>query len=482
MVGITSYGAYIPRYRMDRRLIFEQLGWFNPGTAGVARGEKAVANYDEDTITMAHAAATDCLKGKRREMIDGLYLASISLPFAQRQNAVIVSDALDFTANVRIADFTGSLRSGTTALLSASEAVKSGNSETMMVCASDCRVGKPGSTQEHTFGDGAAALLVGNKEVIAELKGFYSVSYDFIDYRRLTSERFLRTWEERWIREEGYGKIIPEIVEGLLSKCKVSINDFAKIIIPCPIEAWLRGIAKSLGVKNEQLQNNMQANVGDTGTALPLMMLVSALEEAKAGDKILVLGFGSGGDALYFEVTEEIEKVKDRKGVKGHLERKKNIESYTKYIVFRNLIPVEMGIRGETIRPTAMTVLWQQGRTVSALEGVKCKVCGTPQYPRHIVCVNPDCGAVGQMEPYCFSDKTGKVVSFTGDNLVFCWDPPAIYGLVDFEEGGRLCLEFTDCAIDAVKVGMPVEMTFRKKYSDEERGHYGYYWKAMPVA
>ena len=242
MVGITSYGAYIPRYRMDRRLIFEQLGWFNPGTTSVARGEKAVANYDEDAITMAHAAATDCLKGKSREMIDGLYLASISFPFAQRQNAVIVSDALDFPANVRTADFTGSLRSGTTALLSALEAVKSGNSETMMICASDCRVGKPGSTQEHTFGDGAAALLVGNKEIIAELKGFYSVSYDFIDYRRLTSERFLHAWEERWIREEGYGKIVPKAIEGLLSKCKVSVNDFAKIIIPCPIEAWLRGI------------------------------------------------------------------------------------------------------------------------------------------------------------------------------------------------------------------------------------------------
>ena len=61
MVGIASYGAYIPRYRLNRKTIFANMGWFNSATAGVARGEKAVANYDEDCVTMAVAAAQDCL-------------------------------------------------------------------------------------------------------------------------------------------------------------------------------------------------------------------------------------------------------------------------------------------------------------------------------------------------------------------------------------------------------------------------------------
>jgi uncharacterized OB-fold protein len=350
-----------------------------------------------------------------------------------------------------------------------------------MVASSDCRVGKPGSAQEHTFGDGAGALIVGRKNVIAEFKGSFSVSYDFMDYRRLAEEQFLHSWEDRWIREEGFGKIIPEAVSGLLKKYDLKIADFAKVIIPCPMTAWIKGLVKALGAKDDQIEDNLQAIVGDTGAALSIMMLVAALEKAKAGDRILLLGYGNGCDALYFEVTPEIAKARDRKGIKGHLAKRNDFATYGKYLVFRDLIPLEVGIRGEGIPPTAMTVLWQQGRTVSALVGVRCKACGTPQYPKHIVCVNPACEAVSQMEPYRFSDKVAKVISFTGDNLAFSWDPPSIYGLVDFEEGGRLFMDFTDCKIDDIKVGMPVELTFRRKYSDKQRGYYGYYWKVMPA-
>ena len=480
MVGITSYGAYIPWYRMNRKIIFDQIGWFNPATAGVARGEKAIANYDEDTITMAVSAAIDCLTGKSRDSVAGLYLASTSLPFAERQNSVIVSEALDFGSAIRTADFSNSLKSGTTALLSAFDAVK--EEGTIMVCASDNRVGKPGSSHEHTFGDGAAAFLVGSKGVIAEFKGSYSVSHDFIDYRRVTEEKFDHGWEERWIRDEGYSKIIPEAALGLAKKYSLNVGDFAKIIIACPVAAAVRGLVKMLGANPEQIQDNMMANVGDTGAAMPLMMLIAALEDAKAGDKILVLGYGSGSDALFFEVTDEIEKVKkDRKGIRGHLEEKNDLTVYGKYLVFRNLIPLEVGIRGEDISPTAMSVLWREGKTISALIGSRCRACGTPQYPKQRVCVNPECGAIDEMEDYRFSDKTGTLTSYTGDNLSFTWDPPQIYGLVDFEEGGRLFLDLTDCSLDSIKVGMPVSMSFRKKYSDPQRGFFGYFWKAVPV-
>ena len=480
MTGITSYGAYIPWYRMNRKLIFDQMGWFNPATAGAARGEKAVANYDEDTITMAVSAAIDCLTGRSRDSVDALYLASTSLPFAERQNAVIVSEALDCVSGIRTADFSGSLKSGTTALLSGLDMAKDGGS--VMVCAGENRVGKPGSSQEHTFGDGAASLLVGNEGVIAEFKGAYSVSHDFIDYRRTTQERFSHGWEERWIRDEGYSKIIKEAALGLIRKYDLKMSDFAKVIIACPVAAAVKGLVKDLGAEPEQIQDSLLANVGDTGTAMPLMMLVAALENAKPGDKILVLSYGNGSDALFFEVTDEIEKVqKDRKGIGGHLAERSDLTIYGKYLVFRNLIPLEVGIRGEEISPTAMSVLHREGRGISALVGSRCKVCGTPQYPKQRICVNPECKAVDEMEDYSFSDKIGTLTSYTGDNLSFSWDPPQIYGLIDFEEGGRLFLDLTDCSLDSVKVGMPVLMSFRKKYSDPQRGYYGYFWKAVPV-
>ncbi|MFB3924465.1 MAG: hydroxymethylglutaryl-CoA synthase family protein [Syntrophales bacterium] len=481
MIGITSYGAYIPRYRLNRKVIFEMMGWFNPATAAVARGEKAVANCDEDSITMAVSAAIDCMNGGKRESVDGVYLASTSLPFAQRQNAVIVSEALDFKAGIRSADVAGSLKAGTTALLAALDAAGSGQARQFLVAASEARVGKPGSNQEHTFGDGAAALLVGREGVIAEYKGSYSVSHDFIDYRRLNVEKFEHGWEERWIREEGYGKIIPEAAAGLAKKYNLKVADFAKIVVGCPVAALVASLGKAMGAKPEQMEDNMASTVGDTGAALPLMMFTAALEKSKPGDRILVLSYGSGADALWFEVTPEIEKARDRKGIGGHLSLKRELANYGKYLVFRDLIPLEVGIRGEEIAPMAMSVLYREGKTISALVGSKCRACGTPQYPPQKICVNPQCGAVGDMEPYRFSDKVGTLASYTGDNLAFSLDPPAIYGLVDFKEGGRLFLDLTDCSLKDLWVGMPVVMTFRRKYADVRRAIFGYYWKAIPV-
>lgn len=480
MVGITSYGAYIPWYRMNRKLIFEQLGWFNPANAAHARGEKAVANYDEDAITMAVAAALDCLQKKDRNCMDGFYLASTSMPFAERQNAVIASDGLDCKSGVRTADFSGSTRAGTTALLAALDAV---NDETsIMVCAGENRLAKPGSAQELTYGDGAAAFLTGSKDIIAEFKGSYSVSHDFIDFRRTSTEKFIHAWEERWIREEGYSKIIPEAVNGLVKKYNQNIADFSKIIIACPVTGALNGIAKRIGATPEQLQDNMIANIGDTGSAMALMSFVAALEEAKPGDKIMVVSYGSGSDALYFEITDKITTAKKgTKGISGHLAVRNDINVYGKYLVYRNLLPLEIGIRGEEIAPTAMSTLGRSGKEITALIGSQCKACGTPQYPKQRVCVNPDCGAIDEMEDYRFSDKTGSLTAFTGDNLAFSWDPPQIYGLVDFEEGGRILLDLTDCSLDTVSVGMPVRMSFRRKYADPDRGYHGYFWKAVPV-
>ena len=115
------------------------------------------------------------------------------------------------------------------------------------------------------------------------------------------------------------------------------------------------------------------------------------------------------------------------------------------------------------------------------LVGSKCKKCGTPQFPAQLVCVNPDCGAIGEMEDYPFADKKAKLFTYTGDMLAFSMNPPAVYGFVDFEGGGRFWFDMTDTDLENVKVDMPVEMTFRKKYMDEKSGIHGYFWKMIPV-
>jgi 3-hydroxy-3-methylglutaryl CoA synthase len=123
MVGITSYGAYVPSYRINRMTIYGALGWLNP--ASLLPGEKAVANYDEDSLSMAVASAMDCISGVKREQIDGLFFATTTTPYKERQNAGMIATAIDLPSEIRTSDFTTSIKSGTGALISAYDAVTS---------------------------------------------------------------------------------------------------------------------------------------------------------------------------------------------------------------------------------------------------------------------------------------------------------------------------------------------------------------------
>lgn len=477
MIGITSFGAYVPRYRLTRKTITSAIGWLN--SSGVP-GEKAVANYDEDSVTMAVAAAIDCLHDAKRNSLDGMFLASVTAPYKERQNAGIAATALDLRPETRTADFTSSTKAGTAALLAGCDAVKAGSAKTLLVCASDCRVGKPGSMEEANYGDGAAAFLIGDSGVIASLEGNFSVSYDFTDRWRAEDEKFVHTAEDRWIRDEGYTKFIPQAVSGLMKKHGLAAKDVAKVIFPCIYTREHAAIGKTLGLGANQIQQEMLTTVGDAGTAHPLMMLVAALEEAKAGDKIIVASYGNGADALLFQVTADIEKAKNRRGIKKHLASKKELTNYEKYLSFRNVLPVEKGIRGET-GPTQLTLVWRDRKGIMALYGSKCKRCGTPQYPSQRICVNPGCGATDEMEPYPFADKKARLFSYTSDSLAFSLSPPEIYGVIDFDGGGRFILDVTDAESEALKVDTPVEMTFRRRYTDDIHGICGYFWKATPI-
>ena len=477
MVGITSYGAYIPWYRLDRKNIRTAVGFMG---ASALKGEKAVANWDEDSISMAVAAGVDCLTGFDRNNIGGLYFATTTPPYSIRQNSSIISTTLDLSPKVRTADFTGALKAGTSALLPAFETVKSEGSNNVLVCAADCRLSTPGGNLEHIYGDGAAAILVGNEDVIATLEGSYSTSYDFTGVWRTANQKFEHLWEDRFIREIGYARIITEAITEFIEKYKIDVKQLSKIVYTLPYTREHAGIAKKLGAEPEQIQDILLNDMGDTGTAYSLMLLIAALEDSKPGDRILVASYGNGSDVLLFQVTENITKMKGKRGIKKHLASKMELTSYEKYLAFRGILPVEIGKRGEEITDTQLSLLYRDRRTILGLVGTKCKKCGTPQYPNQIVCVNPNCKAVNQMEPHRFSDKKGSLFSYTGDNLAFSISPPATYGIVDFDGGGRFWFDIADCSLEGLTVGMPVEMTFRRSYADEDRGVYSYFWKAMP--
>ena len=481
MIGITSYGAYIPRLRLDRMAIFQNMGWFAPAIVMVAQGERSMCNWDEDALTMAVAASRDCLIGRDKAALDGMYLASTTLPFADRQNAGIVATALNMPSRILASDFTASQKAGTTALLAALESVKSGERKNILVTATDKRETKTAYFYEMWFGDGAASLAVGSDNVIAEFKGSHSVSYDFVPHYRGNGKQFDYMWEERWTRDEGYAKIIPEAVNGLMDKLGITMDEVDRLVYPCFFKAEHKNIARKLKADPEKVPGNMHEECGETGVAHPLLMFARVLEEAQPGERIIVAGFGQGCSALYFEVTDAITELAPRTGVSGALANKVTTDNYAKWLKFRELIDPEMGIRAEAPTQTAMTTLWRKRDMILGLVGGKCRECQTPQFPRMDICVNPGCGAHHSQDPYEFADVPAKIKTFTGDLLAVSVDPPHKYGMVQFEGGGRMMADFTDCEFDELKVGLPMQMVFRKRMEDKDRGFVNYFWKAVPV-
>ncbi len=481
MAGIISYGAYIPYHRINRKTVFGAMGWLDSATN--VKGEKAICNYDEDAITMAVTAANNCLKNADREKVDGIYLATISSPAVERQAAGTVGTALDLEGNVRSADFSGSTKVGAAALIAACDAVKAGSLKNVLACASDCRTGKPGSLDEQTYGDAATAFMIGDESVIAELKGAYSVSYDFMGHWEGDTDAYGHFWESRWVTDEGYNPHLLEAAKGVLKKCGLEIDGVSKVIIPAINARAAGGVAKKLKLADDQIQTPVFDSVGDCGNAQSTLMLAAALDEAKPGDKIMVLSYGNGADGLIFEATDAIASYTPAKTVARMLETKREITNYNQYLVFREILPVETGIRGEELDAAATQVsrLWRERKEITALCGSKCKKCGTPQYPYQRVCVNPDCGAIDEMEWYRFSDKKGKLFTYTRDSLAFTYNPPQVYGVIEWEGGGKFWFDISDCDPDNLEVGMEMEMSFRRKYHDKWRGLSVYFWKAIPA-
>jgi uncharacterized OB-fold protein len=267
-----------------------------------------------------------------------------------------------------------------------------------------------------------------------------------------------------------------EAISGLMKKYKLTPEDFSKVVFYAPDPASHTNLAKSLGFKvKTQVQDPFFMSIGNTGTAAALIMLGAALEKAKPGDKILFASYGDGSDAFVLDVTEAIHRIRDKSKIEKALARKIPT-SYGKYINWRNLIPIEASRRPERVVPS-VPCLWRERKSILALRGVKCRKCGTPQYPPARVCAV--CQSKDDFEDYKFSRRRGQIFTFTIDYLQTTRDPPGINGVIDFDGGGRILCEFTDCTPDMVQVGLSVEMTFRKLY--EAEGISNYFWKAKPM-
>jgi 3-hydroxy-3-methylglutaryl CoA synthase len=469
MTGIVSYGAYVPRTRLPFSAIAGR-----PGRDGGP--EKAVAWNDEDSVTMGVSAGVNCLRGFDRSGVDGLLFASTTYPFREKQAASLIAKALDLGRDVRTADYGGSLRAGTTALRAAVDAVAAGSARRVLVIASDCRMGAPGSALERNGGDGAAAFLVGDVDAAVELEAAHSRSDEIVDVWRTEHDRFVHTWEERFVVQHGYTENVVEAVRGLLQRSDAAPADFSRLVMYGPDARSHAAAVRSLGFDSARVQDPLFGRLGNAGAAFAPLLLAAALETARPGDRLLVASYGDGADVLALRVTEHLEKLAPRRGVAWHLERRRPVASYDSYLRARSLDPTEY--EPAATQGLSATIHFRDRDEDIGFRGQTCRRCGATQFPIQRVC--GVCYAKDDFDEVRLSDRTGKVVTYTFDYFFPTPDPPTIVTVTEVEGGCRIHLQLVDCPPEQTRLDLPVEFVFRRIH--EVGGRPNYYWKCTPHA
>lgn len=474
-VGITGFGAYVPRLRMERAAIAAAHGWMNPGLKGAAKGNRAFCSWDEDVVTMGVEAARDCLHGQDGGQLRSLHLASTTFPYADLSNAVIVASALGLGPDIQASNAAGSQRAATTALL---QALQQG--EPALVIGSERPNPLPASLAELQSGAGAAAISLGTDGVIAKLIGSASLAAHFVDHFRSAEQASDYVWEERWIRDEGYARLVPQAVRSALEAAGAAASEVAHFILPAPIRGVAATLAKQLGISGA-LAGGFESEVGYCGAAHGLLMLAEVLAVAKPGEKILLVGFGQGVDALLFEATSLAGQPRGR-GVAGAVADKLVTRDYLRMLSFYDRVALEWGMRGEKSGKAALTEQYRVSDQLDSFTGGKCSKCGTVQFPILAYCVNAACAApASELAPAPLADEPARIFTVTSDWLSYHPAPPLAVGFVQFDNGARLLMEVVDATPEQITEGTRLRMVYRIKERDKLRGFNRYFWKATPI-
>jgi 3-hydroxy-3-methylglutaryl CoA synthase len=463
-LGLLDVGGYVPRYRLSARTLAQVWG-------GGGSGERAVANYDEDALTMACEAALAALGDRDRASVGACLLASTSAPYAEKSNATVLATVADLRSEVLTADVGGALRAGTTALRLALDSVRAASTAQALVVAADMRAAAPGGELEPVLGDGAAAALVGEGDVIAAFAGAFAVSHEFTDVWRPQGERYVQMLPDMtFIRSHGLDRHLAEAVDGVLAASGRKRDDVAKLVLYAPDARTHAALARVLRLERALPREPVIARAGNTGCASALLGLAAALEEARPREQILVVSYGNGAEALLFEATDALAGWRPRRPVAAQLGAGVPLAHYGKYLAFRRHVETET-IRAFTSVPTMV----REERQNFRLYGQKCAACGAVSYPRRHLCWQ------------CSSDRLtehrisrrGRVFTFTKDHLVPNPDPPTVMVSADLDGGGRFYAQLTDVDPETVTFEMPVELTFRRIHEGDDI--VSYFWKFRPA-
>ncbi len=343
-VGIVGYGVYIPRYRLKIEDIAKVWG-ADAGRVkqGLLVEEKSVPGPDEDTVTIAVEAARNAMRHARinPQDIGAIYVGSESHPYAVKPTATMVAEAIGATPNLTAADYEFACKAGTAGIQTCMGMVEAGMIKYGMAIGADTAQGAPGDPLEYTAAAGGAAFIIGKNggETIAAIEGTCSYTTDTPDFWRRDMQPYPRHGG-RFTGKPAYFKHVLSAAAALLQQLQLRPQDYSYVVFHQPNGKFPLQAAKELGFSTEQVMPGLLVTkIGNTYSASTLLGLAAILDQAKPGERILAVSYGSGAgsDAISLLVRDAIEEKRNSPKVLDYV-NKKIIIDYSTYAKFRRLL------------------------------------------------------------------------------------------------------------------------------------------------
>lgn len=315
-VGIVAYGTALPTQVVSSALISQSQGRSEDLGQALGVSQKTLPARDEDTATLATAAAFQALERARQlnftsEKIGSLLIGSESHPYAVKPTGSMVASALGLSANLSLADLQFACKAGTQGLQLVAAQVAAGQIEAGLAIGADTAQSRPGDALEITAAAGGAAFIIGsssNQPLLAKLIATTSYVTDTPDFWRRPGQEY-PSHGGRFTGEPAYFHHIRAAAEALLTKSGLKPSDFTHCIFHTPNGKFPVKMAKSLGFTAAQLEASLVVRqVGNTYAGAVPLALAAVLDRAKANQKIFVVSYGSGAgsDGFIFETTTQL--------------------------------------------------------------------------------------------------------------------------------------------------------------------------------
>jgi len=335
-VGIVSYGAYIPRYRIKIEEITKVWGGNSDNISdGLMIYEKSVPDIDEDTVTIAVEAARNSVNRANLDpqRIGAIYTGSESHPYAVKPTSTIVAEAIGATPNLTAADFEFACKAGTAAMQVCMGLVEARMIDLGMAIGSDVSQGAPGDALEYSAAAGGVAYIIGREDLAAEIEATYSYTTDTPDFWRREGMPYPEHGG-RFTGEPGYFNHVISAARSLMAKLGTNPKDYDYAVFHQPNGKFPLKAAAILGFTPEQLKPGLVVPMlGNTYSGSCMMGLAAILDKARPGERILIAAFGSGAgsDAFSMVVKDKIEEIKDKAPTVESLLRNPIYVSYAIY-------------------------------------------------------------------------------------------------------------------------------------------------------